>query len=357
MGFMHGGKGSSGYAPSPDDVRDFAGSGRLGYTDGPADLIAPAALPTSVDLRKHFCDTIWDQGHLNACTAFAATSLVEYFQRRCMGFGPRCSPGFVYRMTLAFLRRSGNVAADSRTTMKTLALLGVPPESQFTTDTEGEEFLKELEDPASSVHPFVYSVAQNYKAERYLRLDGSDLQAAYPHRKERGQKLLHIVKDSLARQVPAMFSVYLYAPSGLPKLAHQTTGEGRIPPPDERIARAIRAAIALRIVLAKAFGPSRCEAGTDCSAPPTELPDVLGHTIAACGYDDALVFTSPDGTDTRGGVRIRNSWSHEWGEGGYGWVPYEYITQGLTEDWWTLHSLSWVNARPFEPLAGDNPTG
>ena len=47
---------------------------------------------------------------------------------------------------------------------------------------------------------------------------------------------------------------------------------------------------------------------------------------------------------TTGALLIRNSW----GEGGYGWLPYEYVLQGMAVDWWTLLKSEWVATGQFE---------
>lgn len=49
-----------------------------------------------------------------------------------------------------------------------------------------------------------------------------------------------------------------------------------------------------------------------------------GHAILACGYDDEKKH-----------VIIRNSWGEEWGDKGYGYLPYEYFEAGLVVDMWT----------------------
>jgi C1A family cysteine protease len=62
------------------------------------------------------------------------------------------------------------------------------------------------------------------------------------------------------------------------------------------------------------------------------MPDVAneeflrGHAVLAVGYDDA---------DQR--FVIRNSWGDDWGMGGYGTMPYAYLTdRSLASDFWAI---------------------
>jgi len=60
------------------------------------------------------------------------------------------------------------------------------------------------------------------------------------------------------------------------------------------------------------------------------LPTVVeklkgGHAVMAVGYDDTTRM-----------VKVRNSWGAKWGQNGYFWMPYSYITHpGLCADFWT----------------------
>jgi C1A family cysteine protease len=67
-----------------------------------------------------------------------------------------------------------------------------------------------------------------------------------------------------------------------------------------------------------------------------------GHANVAVGYDDNLMI----GAD-KGALLIRNSWGTSWGNGGYGWMSYKYVTQGLANDFWSLVSNEWVDLTPF----------
>jgi C1A family cysteine protease len=56
-----------------------------------------------------------------------------------------------------------------------------------------------------------------------------------------------------------------------------------------------------------------------------------GHAVMAVGYDDDRIIG-----ESKGAIKIRNSWGPGWGTGGYGWLPYDYLLSGLTADWWCI---------------------
>lgn len=62
-----------------------------------------------------------------------------------------------------------------------------------------------------------------------------------------------------------------------------------------------------------------------------------GQTVLAIGYDDHRIAKG------QGAILIRNSWGTKWGDKGYGWLPYAYLTQHLAADFWTLLSEEWAD--------------
>jgi len=66
-----------------------------------------------------------------------------------------------------------------------------------------------------------------------------------------------------------------------------------------------------------------------------------GHAVMAVGFDD-----------DKQAVLVRNSWGPEWGEEGYFWMPYEFITNpDQADDFWTVQTIA---APAFTPPVQGN---
>lgn len=249
---------------------------------------APAALPTSVDLRP-WCSPIEDQKTIGSCTAHAGVGLVEYFERRAFGKHLDASRLFLYKVTRNLLKWTGDTGAFLRSTMYALTLFGVPPEEYYPYNIA--DFDKE---PSA----FCYAFGQSYQAISYYRLDPPGTTRS---------NLLTQIKTYLANGLPSMFGFTVYSSIS------QGNTTGKIP-------------------------------------YPTRGEKVLGgHAIDAVGYDDNLKIknTNAGGIETTGALLIRNSWGTGWGSAGYGWLPYKYVLDGLATDWWSLIKSEWIDTGQF----------
>ncbi|HVN05529.1 MAG TPA: C1 family peptidase [Bryobacteraceae bacterium] len=137
---------------------------------------------------------------------------------------------------------------------------------------------------------FCYAFGENYKTIQYLRLDPAPLTPA---------QVLDGVRLLLNYSFPSMFGFPVYD-----EFEYPSNGKIAYPSPNSRY-----------------YG---------------------SHAICAVGYDDDMVI----GSD-KGALLIRNSWGQGWGDAGYGWLSYKYVTQGLTADWWTLIKENWVDTGVF----------
>ncbi|MCE1199384.1 MAG: hypothetical protein LWW85_10485 [Marinilabiliales bacterium] len=247
------------------------------------------ALPTSVDLSNWFSSPK-DQGNLGSCTANAAAGLLEYFERRAFGKYNVPSRLFLYKTARNLMHQSGDSGTFLRGMMGAMVLFGVPPE---------EYWPYEIADFDREPTPFCYAFAQNYQAISYYRLDppGTDRQL-----------LLEAIRKNLASALPMMFGFTVYQ-----SITQSNQNGGRIPMP----------------------GKGEKMVG--------------GHAIVAMGYDDKMVIRNEDknGAVTTGALMIRNSWGAQWGDRGFGWLPYEYVLKGLAIDWWSLLKNEWVDTGNF----------
>jgi C1A family cysteine protease len=246
-----------------------------------------AAKDTHADLRQ-WCSPIEDQGALGSCTANAGVALYEYFERRAFGRYIDASRLFLYKATRNLLGWEGDSGAFLRSTMAAMALFGVPPEKYWPYKVNDFDV-----EPSA----FLYSYAQNYQALMYYRLDGVGVTKP---------NLLEKIKDHLRNGLPLIFGFTCYSSIDL-------ADDGKIPFPDK------------------------------------EENVVGGHAVMAVGFDDDKKIVNPGNKDmeTKGAILIRNSWGVEWGEKGYGWLPYEYILQGIADDWWSMTKAEWIDSKQF----------
>lgn len=284
-------KSSLGWLPDYPDFRDYTQEQEeISKVLAPTGVLkARVKQPISVDLRP-WCSSIEDQGALGSCTAHAGVGIVEYYERRALGRHIDASRLFLYKVTRNFLHWTGDTGAFLRSTMGALVLFGVPPEEYWPYAIA--DFDKEP--PA-----FCYAFAQNYQAIQYYRHDPPGTP---------GDVLLDRIKTYLAVGHPSMFGFTVYSS------IDQADKTGKIPFP--------------------------------CRGERIEG----GHAIVAVGYDDKVKIknTGKCGVETTGALLVRNSWGTGWGDGGYGWLPYEYVLRGLAEDFWSILKKEWVDTGEFK---------
>jgi len=233
---------------------------------------------------RKWCSPIEDQGALGSCTANAGVGLAEYFQRRAHGKYLDASRLFLYKTTRNLLGWTGDTGAYLRSTMKAMVLFGIPPEQYWPYNIADFD-----NDPSA----FCYAMGLSYKITSYYRLDPPGASA---------NQVLKRIKSSLAGGLPSMFGFSVY--SSMPGIGE---GTGAIP------------------------------------FPTAEDSFSGGHAVVAVGYDDAHKIGK-----SKGALLIRNSWGVDWGDKGYGGLPYDYVEAGLAVDFWSLADATFVDTDLFK---------
>jgi len=279
-----------GWIPDYPDLRDYTDqTEEIKLALGPKRSLKAKSLPASMDLRP-WCSPVENQGNIGSCTAHAGAGMIEYYERKAFGKHIDASRLFLYKITRNLMKMKGDTGAYLRITMGAMVLFGVPPEDYWPYADDEKKF--DQEPPA-----FCYAFAQNYQTIKYFRHDPPGTKA---------EEVLRKIKTYLSNGHPAMFGFTVY--NSIEQA--ETSGKIPFPSPKERIEG--------------------------------------GHAVVMVGYDDKMKIKNKFiKVETTGAFLIRNSWGKEWGEKGYGWLPYEYVLKGLAEDFWSVLKKEWVDTGHF----------
>jgi len=226
-----------------------------------------------------------EQGNLGACTAHAGTYIFEVHQRVANLGNEPMSRLFLYKVTRKLSGTEGDSGSFLRTTMQAIAMFGMPPETYYPYD------IAKYDDEPVAFH---YAIAQNYQALTYYRLDpyGST-----------PEQIISRVKSNINLNRTCMFGFVIYG-------IDDKSGHVLLPSPNQKLAG--------------------------------------GHAVVAVGYSDDYEICHPNGRKTLGAFKFANWWGKNWGQNGFGWIPYDFIKMGIAVDWWTLMTAEWIDLSPFQ---------
>lgn len=75
------------------------------------------------------------------------------------------------------------------------------------------------------------------------------------------------------------------------------------------------------------FGAETAQTGVLKYAPDEGFDG--GHAVLFTGYDD-----------NKKTLEFQNSWGTHWGDKGYGYLPYQYVTHGYADDFWSIRLVT-----------------
>lgn len=254
-------------------TRRYLDAARIPRTPHTAALPVAAQLPSKIDFRAAF-GQVRDQGAEGSCTGFSLAGMMQGLRGVAGLPFVAMSPRFIYTDELAKEGHSGkDVGANPADGLTIMQTVGVCPE------IDDPYAVGALQPPTAQQisDAAQYRIASWSAVNRFANMGANPRAGIMP------------ALQLLAQKVPVEIAIEV-------RQSFESAPGGRVPMP-----------------------------GT-----PQADPVLGGHAIVLAGYQDDP--SAPGG----GWAVFRNSWGTGWGDGGYGYLPYEYLYNAfLTYGLWS----------------------
>ncbi len=226
-------------------------------------LKAPSSLPSSVNLQE-FCGEILDQKNTGFCVYFCSAALKNWQEKKETGINYSMSPLYMAKQVKNIDGMTNTEGSYIQYAMKILKEKGIIEEKYypFTQYREGSLIFPEIKNEDS---------LSKFKISNYAKCDSIE---------------------------------------------------------DIKLALSMGRPVALGIACGKSIYTLDNNASNYIPIPIGEFL-IGGHALCIIGYDDNLVHnygTTYSPNIHKGYFKVQNSWGLSWGDSGYGWIPYDYLT-------------------------------
>ncbi|MEV0415046.1 C1 family peptidase [Streptomyces sp. NPDC050448] len=238
--------------------------------------------PEHMDLSSWMPPVI-NQGQVPLCTAAVTTAIAGYYARRAERVEFTGSVLFNYRLSRVLAGSADRKGSRLEHSFRAWAESGLCEEAAWPYDQQG--LTRVDRDPpehcrvtARRTHPVI------------SRLSTSD-----------GADALDLARRAIARGIPVSVEIRL-----CPSISMSLVNGGVFP---------------VQMTTEQSVGP---------------------HVVLLTGYDDHVDTAPYDRCTGPGAFQVRNSWGTQWGDKGYGLLPYAFLEQQLTGEHWIVVEQDWV---------------